>query len=441
MQVPCVSRQEKMIGDRAGRVPAKQAGRGESPRQCLDSPGGRHHHWGGLLASGPESLTILGPRAGVVRGPDRGPRSPVTSPADRGRPPTRETGEFLAGMRRAPGARTLGPSFTESFSTLLRSPPPLRDMGRGHAGGPRCDRRTRRREALAGGASSGDARGRPRSWSEPRRRANHGVGRSGAGGFGAGSGAVPGDHRGGLPGDRRRAVPDQADRRRGGRRLGRHLRRGARRRSRPSSAPAGRVRRVGRGPHDRPGQRPLDGPVHGRRGRGGTSTRSRPGSTASPPGTGSCPRRPRPARTSPASCWKGPSSSARRPIAPRAPTPTGSASGPSSWPRPASQAGARPGGARPASWSSGMARYPDRSRGSAPTTRSLGIIVERERARFGAWYEMFPRSARVRAGPARHASATSRRGCPTSPAWASTCSTCRRSTRSAGPSARGRTTP
>ncbi len=38
-----------------------------------------------------------------------------------------------------------------------------------------------------------------------------------------------------------------------------------------------------------------------------------------------------------------------------------------------------------------MARYPDRSRGYTyePT---LPIISERERARFGAWYEMFPRS-------------------------------------------------
>ena len=226
MQVPCVSRQVKMIGVRAGRVPAKQAGRGESPRQCLDSPGCRHHHWGGLLASGPESLTILGPRAGVVREPDRGPRSPVTSPADRGRPPTRETAEFLAGMRRAPGARTHGPSFTESFSTLLRSPPPLRDMGRGHAGGPRCDRRTRRR------MHAGD----------------HGLGRNLGGGRIMGSegqaradsarGRVPSRViiEGVSPGGRRRAVPDQADRRRGGRRLGRHLRRRPRRpRGRPAA--------------------------------------------------------------------------------------------------------------------------------------------------------------------------------------------------------------
>ena len=38
-----------------------------------------------------------------------------------------------------------------------------------------------------------------------------------------------------------------------------------------------------------------------------------------------------------------------------------------------------------------MARHPDRSRGYTYEP-SLPVIVERERARFGAWYEMFPRS-------------------------------------------------
>jgi starch synthase (maltosyl-transferring) len=46
-----------------------------------------------------------------------------------------------------------------------------------------------------------------------------------------------------------------------------------------------------------------------------------------------------------------------------------------------------------------MARYPDRSHVSA-YGRSLRVVVERERARFSAWYEMFPRSC---AGePGRH---------------------------------------
>ncbi len=46
-----------------------------------------------------------------------------------------------------------------------------------------------------------------------------------------------------------------------------------------------------------------------------------------------------------------------------------------------------------------MARYPDRSRGFTYEPH-LGIIVERERARFGSWYEMFPRSTSPE--PGRH---------------------------------------
>jgi starch synthase (maltosyl-transferring) len=48
-----------------------------------------------------------------------------------------------------------------------------------------------------------------------------------------------------------------------------------------------------------------------------------------------------------------------------------------------------------------MAARPDRSRATR-FDRSLSVIVERERARFGAWYEMFPRSA----GPDDSRSAT-----------------------------------
>jgi starch synthase (maltosyl-transferring) len=44
-----------------------------------------------------------------------------------------------------------------------------------------------------------------------------------------------------------------------------------------------------------------------------------------------------------------------------------------------------------------MARYPDR-RGGCTYDRTLRIMVERERARFGAWYEMFPRSASEQQG-------------------------------------------
>ncbi|MGC8640274.1 MAG: alpha-1,4-glucan--maltose-1-phosphate maltosyltransferase [Isosphaeraceae bacterium] len=46
-----------------------------------------------------------------------------------------------------------------------------------------------------------------------------------------------------------------------------------------------------------------------------------------------------------------------------------------------------------------MARYPDR-RGACTYDRTLRLMAERERARFGSWYEMFPRSAS--ATPGRH---------------------------------------
>jgi starch synthase (maltosyl-transferring) len=49
--------------------------------------------------------------------------------------------------------------------------------------------------------------------------------------------------------------------------------------------------------------------------------------------------------------------------------------------------------------SDAMARHPDRARAAA-YDRILRVLVERERARFGAWYEMFPRSAA--AEPGRH---------------------------------------
>jgi starch synthase (maltosyl-transferring) len=47
-----------------------------------------------------------------------------------------------------------------------------------------------------------------------------------------------------------------------------------------------------------------------------------------------------------------------------------------------------------------MARYEDRSRATR-SDRAFPVMVERERARFGAWYEMFPRSAGT--DPARSA--------------------------------------
>jgi starch synthase (maltosyl-transferring) len=44
-----------------------------------------------------------------------------------------------------------------------------------------------------------------------------------------------------------------------------------------------------------------------------------------------------------------------------------------------------------------MARYPDR-RGASTYDRELIVVVDREKARFSAWYEMFPRSWGQQAG-------------------------------------------
>ena len=69
-----------------------------------------------------------------------------------------------------------------------------------------------------------------------------------------------------------------------------------------------------------------------------------------------------------------------------------------------------------------------RVRLDAPQT----IEADRLRARFGAWYELFPRSWGGLAGVQAQL--------PGSPSSGSTCSTCRRSTRSASPTARAPTT-
>ena len=120
------------------------------------------------------------------------------------------------------------------------------------------------------------------------------------------------------------------------------------------------------------------------------------------------------------------------------PMPSGSASVPGSWPdRRARRRGSGQGWSR--AWASGWHDSPTVA-AACTFDRTLRIMVERERARFGAWYEMFPRSV-PRSQAVTAPSATSRHGSTTSRRWASTSSTCRRSTRSAAPSARARTTP
>ena len=83
-------------------------------------------------------------------------------------------------------------------------------------------------------------------------------------------------------------------------------------------------------------------------------------------------------------------------------------------------------------------RYPDRAH-EARFPLELQVSVDRERARFSAWYELFPRSTGPQ-GPARHVPRRREAACRHRRAWASTCSTCRRSTRSGAPTARAATT-
>ena len=83
-------------------------------------------------------------------------------------------------------------------------------------------------------------------------------------------------------------------------------------------------------------------------------------------------------------------------------------------------------------------RYPDRTLATR-YGRELPVVVDRERARFSTWYELFPRSCARE--PGRHGTFKDWRSVSrTSPRWASTSSTCRRSTRSGAPTARGGTT-
>ena len=70
------------------------------------------------------------------------------------------------------------------------------------------------------------------------------------------------------------------------------------------------------------------------------------------------------------------------------------------------------------------------------------LWVDRERALFGSWYEFFPRSEGASLDPPRlrHLQGVREAAAGRSRPWASTWSTCRRSTRSARSTARARTT-
>ena len=83
-------------------------------------------------------------------------------------------------------------------------------------------------------------------------------------------------------------------------------------------------------------------------------------------------------------------------------------------------------------------RYPNRQFATR-YGKVLGVVVDRERAGYSTWYELFPRSCSPE--PGRHGTlGTAKRGCPTSPRWASMCFTSRRFIPSDTRSARARTT-
>ena len=149
--------------------------------------------------------------------------------------------------------------------------------------------------------------------------------------------------------------------RRRGRRLGRRLQRRARRPARGRPLPPARRAALGRGADGADRQRPLARDLPGRRRSAAGSTRSRPGSTAGPPGAGSSTASSRAGRrTSPASCSRA----------------------------------LRCAGVESLTLEDALdpALAPKLGREGETTALPLEVIVDRERARFGSWYELFPRS-------------------------------------------------
>ena len=211
------------------------------------------------------------------------------------------------------------------------------------------------------------------------------------------AGAAADPDRGARADDRLRPLRGEAHgrRARAGRR--RHLQRRPRRRCARSCASASRARKRW---HERPmrrvdaarRRRSLGGRVRGHAARTATRGRSRPGSTRSPAGATSCGASSTPARpTSPASCRRASlllERAARAREGRRRDAHRRRARGAA---RPATPDEAQRGRARP--------RAARGRRSATPTAaarrrmdRTLHVDVDRERARFGAWYELFPRS-------------------------------------------------
>ena len=94
-----------------------------------------------------------------------------------------------------------------------------------------------------------------------------------------------------------------------------------------------------------------------------------------------------------------------------------------------------------ASWPRSCARHPDRSPRDRRTARSSPLVVDRVRARFSAWYELFPRSTVAGPGTPRHVRRRRSPGCDyVAELGFDVALPAARSTRSAARSARARTT-
>ena len=127
--------------------------------------------------------------------------------------------------------------------------------------------------------------------------------------------------------------------------------------------------------------------VPGRRAGAATSTRSKAGSTGSRPGGTRSRRSSAPGRTSRASCSRGRTSSRERRVVTRASAARRGRLGDASVPQER-----RVAAALDAELQREMTARADRTLATR-YERILEVLVEVERARFGAWYEMFPRSA------------------------------------------------
>ena len=262
-----------------------------------------------------------------------------------------------------------------------------------------------------------------------------------------------------APARRRRGLPRQGDGRRAGHRARRRVHRRPRPRRRRAALPRSAARRGARSRWSRSAttaSRPRSCPTSS----GAGSTRSSAGSTTSARGATAWSSSWTPASTSPSTC-RSASASSTRPLAAgqRATTPPRSAP----CARPLAAGDTRPLGRLPSEDEPrhGDGHVPDLDdvepehdgpdarravlahRGAPAGRRARPTARPRGRPRAGPVQRLVRVLPPLDAGPGdrpRHAAPTPSSASTTSPRWASTSSTCRRSTRSARPSARAATT-